>query len=116
MVTKYTEVVSSTGLAGNIKRRGKGAVVGILLFVLAFPLLWWNEGQLKEQHEGLDWLKTNTVSIDPQEAAANTNGQSVHLVGTPKTDETISDQRFGLALNGLLRLKREVEMFQWEET
>ncbi|MBV6631591.1 MAG: TMEM43 family protein [Alphaproteobacteria bacterium] len=116
MAAKYTEVVSSTGWGGNVKRRGKGAIIGILLFILAFPLLWWNKGQLKEQHEGLDWLKTNTVSIDPREAAADTDGQSVHMIGTPQTDETISDQRFGLALNSLLRLKREVEMFQWKKT
>ena len=116
MSDRYTEVVSRRGLGGNIKRRFSGMIIGLILFLAAFPLLWWNEGQLKQQHEGLDWLLQHAVSIDPSEAGAATDGQPVHLIGTPQTEESLTDPLFGLSLTGLIRLKRQVEMYQWKET
>lgn len=111
----YTEVISSTGLGGNIKRRFIGMIIGLILFVAAFPLLWWNEGQLLKQHEGLDWLLQHAIAVDPSEAGSATDGGPVYLVGTPETSESLDDRKFGLSLNGLLRLKRQVEMYQWQE-
>ncbi|MEO0393774.1 MAG: TMEM43 family protein [Pseudomonadota bacterium] len=116
MANTYREVTSQTGLGGNIKRRFGGMIVGILLFLGAFPLLWWNEGQLKQQHEGLDWLTETTASVDPREAGSGTEGQPVHLVGMAETSEALTDSLFSLSLNGLLRLNRQVEMYQWKET
>ena len=81
----YTEVISSTGLGGNIKRRFIGMIIGLILFVAAFPLLWWNEGQLLKQHEGLDWLLQHAIAVDPSEAGSATDGGPVYLVGTPET-------------------------------
>lgn len=112
----YTEVIGSTGLAGNIKRRFGGMIIGLIIFALAFPLLWWNEGQLLRQHEGLNWVLENVIAVDPREAGNQTEGRPIHIVGIPKTSETLSDRLFGLSLDGLLRLHRQVEMYQWQET
>ena len=116
MVEIHREVVSQTGLGGNIKRRFTGMLVGIILFFGAFPLLWWNEGQLRQQHVGLDWLGETAVTVDPSEAGQGTNGQPVHLVGLAETNEALNDRVFNLSLTGLLRLNRQIEMYQWEET
>lgn len=39
----YTEQ-SKTGLGGRFLQSIKGVLVGLLLFVAAFPVLWLNEG------------------------------------------------------------------------
>lgn len=88
----------------------------MIFFFAAFPVLWWNEAELKQKHKGLDWLLLHSVSIDPAEAGAATDGQPVYLTGTPRTEESLTDPLFGLSLTNLLRLKRQVEMYQWQET
>ena len=38
--------VTSRGLGDNLIESIKGIVVGVILFLVSFPVLWWNEGRL----------------------------------------------------------------------
>ena len=44
MSEQFTEV-SEQGLGSNLLDSIKGVAVGGLLFILSFPVLWWNEGR-----------------------------------------------------------------------
>lgn len=114
MTDRFVEV-ARRGWGGNVKRRASGMAIGMLLLVVAFPLLWWNEGKLQARHAGLDWITRTVETVSPNEVARRTEGQPIYLSGEVLTDETLSDDVFGVQLTRLLRLKRTVEMYQWQE-
>jgi len=92
----------------------KGILVGVVFFLGAFPLLWWNEGRAvktaKALKEGAAAVRETTSDcVDPVE-----DGTFVHLTGQATTDEVLEDPDLGIAVNAI-RLERRVEMYQWQE-
>ena len=90
----------------------KGVLVGIVLFALSFPLLWWNEGRAVQTAKSLAEGATNVVSVttlDPSNEA-----KLVHYSGQAVTTETLADHELGISAPAL-RLHRKVEMYQWKE-
>lgn len=93
----------------------KGVLVGLLLFVISFPLLFWNEGRAVRRAQDLEEgrgavVEASATSVDPAQ-----EGKLVHLSGPAATTETLTDQELGPTAQGALRLRRAVEMFQWVE-
>jgi hypothetical protein len=111
---QFTETTTQSW-GSRITESIKGVLVGIILFLVAFPLLWWNEGSAvqtyKSLQEGRDGVvKVNASSVDPA------NDKSlVHISGRATTGETLSDPTFSVPAQAI-RLERLVEMYQWEET
>ena len=46
-------VVTERGLGSRLGRSIKGVLVGIVLFGLSFPVLFWNEGRAVKRHRDL---------------------------------------------------------------
>lgn len=92
----------------------KGIAVGFLIFVLAFPLLFWNEGRAVKTSRSLSEGAAAVVSIDHTRVTGAMEGKLVHLSGLATTGETLSDATFGVSAPAI-KLRREVEMFQWKE-
>ncbi len=106
---------SSLGWGGRILQSLKGVLFGLVLFVVAFPLLWWNEGRAVQTYRSLKEGAAAVVAIDAGEVLPANQGRLVHVSGRAVTDATLTDPTFGVSANALV-LERKAEMYQWVET
>lgn len=91
-----------------------GALVGLILVVGAVILLFWNEGRAVTTAQSLAEGAGVVVTVSSAAVDAANDGKLVHTSGKVATDETLSDDEFGIEAKGV-RLVRTVEMFQWRE-
>ncbi|MBI3927870.1 MAG: TMEM43 family protein [Armatimonadetes bacterium] len=93
----------------------KGVAAGILLFLLAFPLLYWNEGRAARASMAIGEGRGQVVTGAPDRVDAENEGKLVHLVGLASSTDPLQDSEFNLNIQSALRLKRSAEMYQWKE-
>ena len=110
----YTEV-QDEGCLTRLKNAVAGVVFGFILFIVAFPLTFWNEGRAVKRAQDLAEGKNSVVTIDAATVNPDYEGKLIHMTAEAKTDETVTDSTFGVSLNAL-RLRRSVDMYQWKET
>jgi hypothetical protein len=107
-----------TDRASLFERMGaslKTIVAGLLCVAAAVAVLWLNEGRGVKQDRTFREGRSVVVTIDPQDRDPATDGKLVHLTGEARTEDVLSDDAFGVSAQGL-KLRREVLMFQWQET
>ena len=93
----------------------KGIIVGIILFIVSFPLLFWNEGNSVKVAKALDEGRGVTVEVaDINKIDSANDGKLVHMTGDATTQDVLKDTEFGIEYNGMM-LYRHVEFFQWVE-
>lgn len=109
----YTEVTSRSWFR-RIGDAIKGLVFGLLLFVVSFPLLFWNEGRAVDRSNALDESAGAVISVSSELIESSNEAKLVHLSAFADTKETLSDASFGVEENAL-KLRREVEVYQWIE-
>ena len=97
-------------LGGSIK----GIFFGILMIIGAMILLWWNEGRAVKTAKGLDQGLEEVIQVQEGKALPENNGKLVYVSGKVETTDTLTDELFGIK-ERVLRLKRNVEMYQWSE-
>src|SRR5271155_2709695 len=108
-------VVTTRSWGGRLAGSFVGALFGILFVAISFILLYWNEGRAVDAIAALDQAARQVVEIDAAAIDPNAEGKLVHLTGLMETSSPARDPVFGVGGDGLLRLSRKVEMFQWEE-
>jgi len=113
MSDSYTEVTTESWgarLMGSIK----SVLFGVVLFLAAFVVIWWNEGRAVKTAKGLDEGAAQVETIPSKPLNVNKDGKLVHLTGVVTTEERLLDQEFAIDVNAL-KLRRIVEMYQWKE-
>lgn len=93
----------------------KGVLIGLLLFLISFPLLFWNEGRAVERARNLAAGREAVVEASATAVDASQEGKLVHLTGPAAAVGEVADGELGPSAAGALRLRRVVEMFQWSE-
>jgi hypothetical protein len=109
----FVEVTSESWLSrlfGSIK----SVVVGLILFLAAIPLLFWNEGRAVKTARALEEGAAAVRSVTTDRVSPENEGKLIHLTGEAVSSVTLTDPAFGISESGL-RLERKVEMFQWDE-
>jgi len=106
---------TSTGWFGRIGKSIKGIIFGVILFVVAFPVLFWNEGRAVKRYTDLQEGRAAVVETQPDRVDPSLDGELVHMTGEAQTDETLSDPQFGVSVEQGIQLRRSVEMYQWKE-
>ncbi len=91
-----------------------GVLIGILLFIGSFPLIFWNEGRSVDRIKTLGEGRAAVVELASDQIDSTHQGGLIHISGTATTDEVLKDTQFGVQENAL-KLSRTVEMFQWQE-
>jgi hypothetical protein len=113
MADQSTET-TVTGIGGRIGNAIGGVLVGLIMVVAAFPLLFLNEGRSVKTYRSLAEGERVAVSVAADKVDAANEGKLVHLSGQATTVETLRDPQFGVSANAI-RLSRAVEMYQWQE-
>jgi hypothetical protein len=94
----------------------RGVAIGLLLFVISLPLLFWNEGRAVHRARTLAEGRGAVVEATAETVDPAQEGMLVHLVGTATaTTPLVDPQNQVQAPPGSLRLQRTVEMYQWRE-
>ncbi|EKD26342.1 MAG: hypothetical protein ACD_79C01246G0002 [uncultured bacterium] len=106
--------ISNQSWFSRIGNAFKGILVGFIVFIAAFPLLFWNEGRAVKTYKTLKEGSSIVVSVPCEQVNSINEGKLIHLTGLATTEETVSDTIFGITLK-TLKLKRNVEMYQWDE-
>jgi hypothetical protein len=110
---QFREVTSQSWFS-RIGNSIKGILVGLIFFIAAFPLLFWNEGRSVKRVKALEEGISAVVSVSSEKVDPGNEGKLVHLSGKAVTDETLTDSQFGISANAL-KLRRVAEMYQWKE-
>src|SRR5262245_25115670 len=113
MADTFTETTSQ-GWLSRLMGSIKSVLVGLVLFVVAFPILFWNEGNSVKTAKSLEEGAGVVVTVAADSVAAANDGKLVHLNGEATTTETLADDEFGVSVNAI-KLIRGVEMYQWDE-
>jgi Transmembrane protein 43 len=113
MADSFTETTSQ-GWLSRLMESIKSVLVGLVLFVLAFPLLFWNEGRAVRTAQSLEEGAGVVVSVAAATVEPGNEGRLVHLSGEATTTETLADPEFGVRANAI-KLTRNVAMYQWKE-
>lgn len=110
---RFTEVTSQSWTS-RIGGAFKGILVGLVLFIVAFPLLFWNEGRAVKTSKTLKEGGKTVVTVASDNVDAANEGSLIHVTGLADTDATLIDPVFGVSAKAL-KLRRTVEMYQWRE-
>jgi len=115
MADSYTKVTHQSW-GSRLKGTLGGVVIGFILFIAAFPLLFWNEGNSIRRAQALEEGKRIVVSIDAIHVLEENDNQLVHLIGEAMTiQDALEDVELDLKVAMAIKLRRMVEMYQWEE-
>jgi len=109
----YTEVTEQSW-GSRLGNSVKGMLFGLVLFVVAFPVLFKNEGRAVKRYRGLKEGAGAVVSVSADAVEASDEGKLVHITGKAETSEELKDEVFNVAATAI-SLTREVEMYQWAE-
>lgn len=91
-----------------------GIVVGLVLVLAAFPLLWWNEGRAVHRARSLAEGASIVRDIPADAIDAANEGKLVHVTGLATTGQVLVDDDFGVSATAI-RLARVAETYQWRE-
>jgi hypothetical protein len=106
--------VSSQGWFSRIAESIKGIFVGLFMFLVAFPLLFWGECRSVDEYKRLQAGRGAVVEAPSDKIDKSLDGKLVHVTGDVKVNEKLTDPVFPVTVEGL-KLVRSVEMYQWEE-
>jgi hypothetical protein len=107
-------VTSSEGWFSRIFGSIKSVLFGLILFVVSFPILWWNEGRAVRTARSLTEGAGSIVSAPVDSVDASKEGKLVHMSGAVTTDQPVVDDELAVSATAV-KLIRSVEMFQWIE-
>ena len=111
---RFTETIRESWFS-RIGGAFKGIVVGVILSVVAFVLLFTNEGRAVKRYKTLKEGGGAVVSVAADRVAPEHTGKLIHVTGKADTDAVLTDSVFGVSTNALM-LNRIVEMYQWKES
>jgi hypothetical protein len=114
MSDQFTEVTTE-GWGSRLGGSLIAALIGLIMVPAAVALLYWNEGRAVDAIRALNRGAAAIVAVDAAAADPATNGRLVYLSGMLRPATPAKDSDFGVTGDGLVRLSRAVEMYQWEE-
>jgi len=102
---QFTQVTSQSWFS-RLGGAVKGVLVGLLLFVIAFPLLSWNEGRAVNTFKKLEGGRSIVVTVAPVSVDIANEDALIHVTGKADTEVILTDPIFGVSVQAL-KLKEE---------
>lgn len=110
---RFTEVTSESWFS-RLGGAFTGVLIGLVIVLISFPLLFWNEGRAVKTYKTLKEGGGAVITVLANAVDPGNEGKLVHLIGKADTEATLTDPVFKISANAL-RFKRNVEMYQWKE-
>jgi hypothetical protein len=107
-------VVSHQSWFGRLGGAISGIAFGVILFIVAFPVLWLNEGRAVKTHQALVEGAAAVVHVEADKADPANQGKLVHVTGQTHMSSAITDPELSVTAPAL-RLQRKAEMYQWKQ-
>ncbi|XP_032068088.1 transmembrane protein 43 [Thamnophis elegans] len=103
------------GFLERLSETSGGMLVGLATFALSFYILFTNEGRALKTASSLAEGLSLVVPLDNIQIISPENDKKlVHFSGTLRTSKPLYDPSYGLSIRAV-KLKRQVEMYQWVE-
>lgn len=112
----YTKT-TTTSYGSRLSSSFKGIFSGIILFIAATILLWWNEGRAVRQYDNIAASQKECQHVDDvSKKSGSIENCCIHATAEVKTDDilTLENDPLGLSINAV-KYEREVEYYQYEE-
>lgn len=109
----YTESNSSS-FGSRIGGAIMGMLVAPILLLGGSGFLFWNEGRTVHTAQSLDEGEKQVVTIAADKIDPAHNGKLVYVTGTTAIEGERKDEKLGISAPAI-KLKRVVEMYQWDE-
>lgn len=106
--------VTSQGWIERLKNSLGGIIFGLVLGVVAFPVLFLNEGRAVKRQQTLEEGAGIVISVASDRVDPALEGKLVHVTGKAEVSEELADPQFGISAPAI-RLVRKVEMYQWAQ-
>lgn len=107
-------VTSSQSWGSRLGESIKSVLFGLVLFVAAFPVLFWNEGRAVQTARSLTEGLGAVVAVPADAVSAGNEGKLVHVAGAVDSPGEITDEEWNVTAKAV-KLIRTVEMYQWKE-
>ena len=111
----YTEVTEQSWFS-RIAASIKGILIGGFLFLIAVPILFWNEGRAVKTAKTISEGAQAAIAVAANVVNPANEGKLVYLTGRAESHETLTDPVFGVTAPQAIKLLRTVEMYQWKES
>jgi len=92
----------------------KSVLFGFIIFLIAFPVLFLNEGRAVRTARSLTEGAGAVVSVPADAVNAANEGKLVHVSSAVATSNPLVDDELGVQAQAV-KLIRTVEMYQWKE-
>jgi len=112
MPESFTET-NKISYGKNIMNSFTGALVGLIIFLLSFVILWKNEGHNVEQIAKANYIDKTAIEISADNIDRANDNKLVQVSGNAITDSTLTDNI--ITVPNAFALSRNVEMYQWKE-
>jgi len=109
-----TTVTTSQSWFSRIGSSVKNVFVGFILIIASIILLFWNEGRAVKTDQSLKEGASLVVPVSSETKDVANDGKLIHFSGEARTPSVLTDTDFGVG-GSALKLKRIVEVYQWEE-
>lgn len=101
-------------IAGRMAGFVRNIVLGAMLTAAAIVLHFWNDWRAAQSAAGLTSTAAGVRTVDPSRVDRANDGRLIHFTTTLTARGGLIDPLFGISAN-VLRLRRTVEMYQWDE-
>lgn len=102
-----------TSYGGRIKNSIVGFLIGLVLFLASFVILWKNEANGARLAQQEKYAEKNAIEVTADTPDRENDNKLIATNGKLLTDASLSDEN--LMVRNALVLKRDVEMYQWVE-
>lgn len=109
-----TTIVTNESWFSRIGSSARNIFTGIVLVLVACILLFWNEGRAVKTEQSLKEGASSVATISVDKIDPHKEGKLVHFTGQARTPSVLVDSDFGVG-GSYLKLKRDVEVYQWVE-
>jgi hypothetical protein len=110
----YT-VRTTRSYGSRVKSSFSGMLTGLVLFVGATVLLWWNEGRAVKTDKMLNEAEGVCVDVeDVSKVDPELDGQMIHATAPALTSDSLYFSTFGVGANAIA-LSKSAKYYQWVE-
>lgn len=106
--------ITTRSFGSRISNAIGGIIIGLLLIIGSFVLVFWNEGQGLHTAQSLEEAGKILISIPVSPLNPINNHHVVYLTGKATPHQTLQDKLFSVRSTSI-RLQRKVEMYQWKQ-